>query len=122
MTTIVRPDEPIRVSEEPSSHTFGVVYANDIAFADMMKKPPLEFRPGAIIVRAKLARENSEKPDLLAVMIKRNSGFNPTAHDWEFLVVNGEATKVRKRDYKGECLECHRSQHDFVYGDYVKKL
>jgi hypothetical protein len=87
----------------------------------MNATPRLSFRPGAIIVREKLARPDSKTPRLLAVMIKRETGFNPPAHDWEFLIVNGEGTTIRKREKKGACFGCHQSQKDFVYGDYERK-
>jgi len=102
-------------------HTFGVVYANDIAFADMNATPRVSFRPGAIIVREKLSKPDSTTPQLLAVMIKRETGFNPPANDWEFLVVTGDGTKIRKRVKKGACFGCHQSQKDLVYGDYEQK-
>ena len=102
-------------------HTYGVVYANDIALQDIDAKSRLHFKPGAVVVREKLAGPDSKTPDLLAVMIKREPGFNPRANDWEFLIVNGDATKIRRREKRGACFECHRSQKDFVYGNYEKK-
>jgi Cytochrome P460 len=101
-------------------HLFGVIYANDIALEDMNAQPRLNFRTGAIIVREKLSKPDSP-PKLLAAMIKREPGFNPVANDWEFLVLNGPATKIRNRSKKGACFECHKSQHDFVYGNYEQK-
>ena len=102
-------------------HTFGVVYANDIALEAMNATPRSSFKPGAMIVRAKLSQPDSATPDLLAVMIKREKGFNPSGNDWEFLTLNGSATTIRSRRKKGACFECHRSQQDFVYGNYERK-
>lgn len=50
-------------------------------------------------------------------MLKRVLGFNPKGGDWEFLLVDGEASKVIERQKKGSCLECHVTQRerDFVY-------
>ena len=104
-------------STGPKQHSYGVVYANPVALASM-SEPRTQFRPGAIIVREKVAKPDSDSPELLAVMIKREAGFNPRADDWEFLVLNGAANRIRKRQKTGECLDCHRSQKDFVYGDY----
>ena len=80
----------------------------------------LIFRPGAIIVREKLANANSKMPELLAVMMKHESGFNPAANDWEFLILNGGATNVQHREKTGSCLQCHASQKekDFVFKGY----
>lgn len=50
-------------------------------------------------------------------MLKRAPGFNPKGGDWEFLLVDGEASKVIERQKKGSCLECHVTQRerDFAY-------
>jgi hypothetical protein len=70
-----------------------------------------------MIVREKLAHEADVQPQLIAVMIKRAPGFNPTGGDWEFLTTDGALTKVRERQKRGSCLECHSSQseRDFVF-------
>lgn len=72
---------------------------------------------GSIIVREKLARADDQRPQLLAVMIKRTSGFSPRGGDWEYLILDGALTKVRERRKQGPCLECHESQRsrDFVF-------
>jgi nitrate reductase cytochrome c-type subunit len=53
----------------------------------------------------------------LSVMIKRASGFNRSANDWEFLAIDGAMTQIEVSQKKGSCLECHVSQkaRDFVY-------
>lgn len=50
-------------------------------------------------------------------MIKRGPDFNPAGGDWEFLVFDGELKRLRERQKKGSCLECHASQQsrDFVF-------
>jgi hypothetical protein len=54
---------------------------------------------------------------MLAVMIKRGPDFNPASGDWEFLVFDGGLKRLRERQKKGSCLECHASQQsrDFVF-------
>jgi hypothetical protein len=58
-------------------------------------------------------------------MVKRESGFNPATHDWEFFVldVSKDGTKIRQRgstevaNSSGGCLSCHiqaRQQWDLV--------
>jgi Cytochrome P460 len=107
--------------KEPATHqgeqSFGVVYANAPARGPLGSLESQTFPVGSIIVREKLARADSEVPELLAVMMKRAPGFNPKAGDWEFLLVNGDASKVIERQKKGSCLDCHASQRerDFVY-------
>ena len=54
-------------------------------------------------------------------MIKREKGFNPAANDWEFLLVNGDSTKITKRQKTGDCQQCHasRTSRDFIMSDYA---
>jgi hypothetical protein len=83
----------------------------------MLSKGPAKFPAGSIIVREKLSKEGDDRPELLAVMIKRAAGFNPAGGDWEFLTVDGQVSKIRERQKKGSCLDCHSSQRDadFVF-------
>jgi hypothetical protein len=96
------------------------VYANDLARKAYSRYGGPDFAVfpvGSILVREKLMRSNSDKPQLLSVMIKRENGFNPDGGDWSFLITDGAATKVKQRKKKGDCLECHRwmGSHDFVF-------
>ncbi len=72
---------------------------------------------GAAIVREKLLTPTSDSPEMVAAMVKREKGFNPAADDWEFLVINGSMTKIKTRQKKGACQQCHDSQkhRDFVF-------
>ena len=109
-------------NHEGGSNTFGVVYLNSLAREAMNAQPAIQFPRGSIIVREKLAKADDVQPELLTVMIKRASGFNPKANDWEFLMINGAVTKIRERQKNGECLNCHVSQKqsDFVFPPPVK--
>jgi hypothetical protein len=61
-------------------------------------------------------------------MVKREAGFNPATHDWEFfeLDVSKKGTQIRKRGFAevvnrfgGNCFACHvqaRPQWDLVCG------
>lgn len=94
-----------------------MVYANDLARKAYFAEAPQVFPLGSIFVREKLSEATSTKPELLAVMIKREKGFNPSAGDWLFLTVSGAATEVKQRTKRGACLECHESawERDFVF-------
>jgi hypothetical protein len=50
-------------------------------------------------------------------MIKRERGYNPAGGDWQFLLTDGSMNKVKLKQKKGQCLDCHQSQRDtdFVY-------
>lgn len=93
---------------------------NDIARSTVPESRPLIYPEGAVIVREKLKTE-AGAPELLTAMIKRKKGFNPEANDWEFLLVSGNATKIRKREKIGDCLDCHGSvaPKDFVFDNYL---
>jgi hypothetical protein len=94
-----------------------MVYVNELARKAYSASPAQPFPIGSILVREKLIRSNSEKPQVLTVMIKREKGFNTEGGDWSFLAMDGAATKVLKRKKKGDCLECHQSasDRDFVF-------
>ena len=99
---------------------FGAVYLNDNARSALTQSKPLLYPEGAVIVREKLATEEAS-PELLTAMIKRKKGFNPEANDWEFLIINGDATKITKREKTGACQSCHQSvsAKDFVFDNYL---
>jgi len=104
-------------THEDGGNSFGVVYVNSLAREFVSAAPSIQFPPGAIIVREKLAKADDARPQLLAVMIKRVRGFNPKANDWEFLMLDGATNKILERQKEGSCLDCHaaQKQRDFVY-------
>jgi hypothetical protein len=106
-----------KATHEYSGDSFGVVYVNSLAREFVNAAPYVQFPLGAIIVREKLAKADDARPQLLAVMIKRTRGFNPSGNDWEFLMLNGATNKILERQKEGSCLDCHASQkqRDFVY-------
>lgn len=112
------PAPPKREATHVESGTsYGVVYANERARAAFDRLEPAAFPAGSVIVREKLNNPGDASPLMLAVMLKRAPGFNPAGGDWEFLLVDGAASKVVERQKKGSCLDCHASQRerDFVY-------
>ena len=100
-----------------SGTSYGVVYANERARTAFDRLDSTAFPAGSVIVREKLNDPGDESPLMLAVMLKRAPGFNPAGGDWEFLLVDGAASKVIERQKKGSCLDCHvsRRERDFVY-------
>jgi hypothetical protein len=108
----------------------GSVYANVLAMVAIRKTFPAATQPpgvlpdwtritfpiGSILVREKSPGRPGGEPDLLAVMIKRRPGFDPSGGDWEYLVANGRLTRIVSRK-RSECVTCHsyQLQHDFVY-------
>lgn len=104
-------------TNESDANSFGVVYVNDVGREAMQSERRAKFPVGSIIVRERLARIEDVQPQHLVVMIKRAAGFNPAGGDWEFLTVDGQVSKIRERQKKGSCLDCHSSQRDadFVF-------
>jgi hypothetical protein len=90
--------------------SFGVVYANELARKVIASGNRGTFPKGSIIVREKLIKADDKEPQLLAVMIKRERGFNPSGGDWLFLTADGAKAKIGERQKKGSCLSCHKSQ------------
>ena len=94
----------------------GIVFANELAL-DAIRRELREFPEGSVLVREKQSSKDPAKPELLAVMIKRQEGFNTNGGDWQFLTTNGSLTKVNLNQKIGICLDCHETQkrNDFVY-------
>ena len=104
-----------------SLFSFGAVYANDLAKAEIERTNP-NFPVGAIIVREKNASETAAAPDTVIAMVKREKGFSKETGDWEFFVFNGADLKMQKRETKGDCAACHSraSDTDWIFRDYLK--
>lgn len=102
---------------------FGVVYANDLADAELEKENP-QFPVGSIIVREKLDAATSETPQTVIAMVKREKGFSEETGDWEFFVFDGADLKMQRRETKGDCATCHATaaKTDWVFRDYLKGL
>jgi hypothetical protein len=95
--------------------SFGFAYVNEIGSGGF-RRQPFAFATGTMIVREKLLSLNAN-PERLVVMVKHEKAFNPKTNGWEFLIVNGDATKVLRREKNGHCLKCHlsASNNDFVF-------
>jgi predicted metal-binding protein len=114
-------DLELAVDSEHSLFSYGFVYANDPASPEMEKADPV-FPAGAIIVREKMKTEDSETPETVIAMVKREKGFSKKTDDWEFFVFDGEYFKVNTRETRGSCAECHSNarQTDWVFRGYLK--
>ena len=117
---------------------YGEVYINEIAakaakqydfqFTEVENKnapassktsaDAFRFPTGSIIVREKIVAKD-ETVESLAVMIKRESSFNPQSDGWQFLYLDPITLAVTKND-QVTCLSCHKrnKQTDFVFNSY----
>jgi len=113
--------EPERKEKPDNMHAsgspLGAVYVNELAGQAIAAEKAEKFPVGSIIVREKLAKPDDKEPELVAVMIKREPGFNPAGGDWLFLTADGTLAKIRERQKTGSCLGCHKSEraNDFVF-------
>ena len=107
---------------EKNGTTFGVVYANDRAKTEIEKDTP-DFPVGAIIVREKHLSADSETPETVIAMVKREKGFSKKTGDWEFFTFSGADLKMQRRETRGDCAKCHiqAEKTDWVFRDYLKK-
>ncbi len=111
--------------------SYGEVYVNDKGVEAMIKTKTPTYTVGTIIIREKLPfilekdkeEKDKDKPELLTVMVKREKGFNPENGDWEFLVIEGDKSKIRQREKTGSCVQCHSHQkaNDFVFRSYLSE-
>ena len=101
--------------------TFGEVYANDLAKAEIEKENP-QFPVGSIIIREKNETATSQTPQVVIAMVKREQGFSKDSGDWEFFTFNGADLKMQRRETKGDCATCHIQavKTDWIFRDYLK--
>jgi len=114
---------PISARGGPHTNKYVSVYVNSIGKDAMMTMVSSKFPIGSMIVKEKLARQDSEKPELLTAMIKREVGYYPQGGDWEYLLINGTATEVQERGKLDYCAGCHAPYKgdDFVTRIYLPR-
>jgi hypothetical protein len=105
----------------PHSRKFITVYVNDIGRHAMMEEETPHFPQGSIVVKEKLSTPMSSTPELLTVMIKRASGYNPESGDWEYLVTDGTGKSIQKRGKLENCQGCHLRDKstDYISRSYL---
>lgn len=113
--------QSLETSDNPHRQKFFIVYVNEIGRQAMMSQAKPMFPEGSIIVKEKLLAKDSPAPELLTVMVKREKGFNQGSGDWEYMVVNGERTKIEGRGKLENCQSCHllKSETDYVFRSYL---
>lgn len=112
---------PGRQEPSPHLHKYVSVFVNPVGRAEMMTKESPKFPVGSMIVKEKFGSPDSTMPEMLTAMIKREAGYNPDSGDWEFLVLDGAASKIIEQGKLTRCSGCHRPyQHsDFVTRTYL---
>jgi Cytochrome P460 len=110
-----------RPSVNPHQNKFISVYVNGAGQRAMMTALAPVFPQGSMIVKEKLSGRDSPEPELLTAMLKREKGYNPESGDWEYLVLDGSASKIVERGRLASCSGCHAaySRTDFVTRLYL---
>jgi hypothetical protein len=105
----------------PHSNAYINVFVNEAGRAAMIDPRDSAFPAGSVIVKEKLHDDQSVEPDLLTVMIKREPGYNPSAGNWEFAVVDGKVRSAQAQGKLANCMECHMtvSHSDYVFRTYL---
>lgn len=105
----------------PHQDKFISVYVNGLGQEAMMTERNPEFPQGSLIVKEKLSDRESQAPEMLTAMFKRERGYDPKRGDWEYLVLDGSASKIVERGRLASCRSCHvaYSSTDFVTRRYL---
>jgi hypothetical protein len=103
------------LAANPHRDKFVSVYVNETGRQAMMTQLHPEFPLGSVIVKEKLSDKDSQSPELLTAMIKREKGYNPESGDWEYLVLDGSASKISKRGKLANCSSCHAAYDKSEY-------
>jgi Cytochrome P460 len=76
---------------------------------------------GALILKQKFKDAAGTKTALFTGMLKREKGYAPKWGDWEFFVLNSQATAVRLARDLQSCIDCHAPFRgsDFVSRRYL---
>ena len=92
---------------------------NRLTVSNKIAEDAFRFPTGSIIVREKIVAKGKLTVESLAVMIKRESSFNPQSDGWQFLFLDPKTLAITKND-QVICLSCHtlRKETDFVFNSY----
>jgi hypothetical protein len=114
-------DQKKMEAASPHRDKYVTVYVNELGKHAMMQEKFPHFPEGSIIVKEKLTTKESTMPELLTVMIKRETGYNPGSGDWEFMALDGTAKEVRARGRLEKCQACHELNKttDYVSRNYL---
>jgi hypothetical protein len=107
-----------RQGPSPHQDKYISVFVNSLGREEMMTKRSPKFPIGSMIVKEKLRSHDSTKPEMLTAMIKREAGYNPESGDWEYLVLDGAASKIVEQGKLTRCSGCHRP---YKFSDFITR-
>jgi hypothetical protein len=87
---------------------------------DTMKTGKGTYPRGTLILKEKLGAADATKAELFTGMLKREQGYSAESGDWQFFVLNSDATTVSTGNTRS-CIHCHApfSDTDFVSRSYL---
>ena len=103
----------------PHSNKYILVYVNDVGKAAMMSEKHPKFPPGSIIVKEKLSEKINRLPELLTIMVKRSEGYDQANGNWDYLVVDGDSSRIERPANVRSCQTCHLAHKET---DYVSRI
>jgi hypothetical protein len=108
------------------------VYVNEIGKGAMMEQKQPHFPEGSVIVKEKLGeamkwengvwrQQSPSPPELLTVMRKRETGYDPAKGDWEYLVFDGSGKTLQASGKLETCQACHSllKNSDYIARSYL---
>jgi hypothetical protein len=105
------------------------IWVNPRGKAAFLSAKPVQFPVGSIVLKEKFQVEGTKKdawsqhrlakdarPVLLTAMLKREPGYDPANGDWEYVVLNGDASSQSTEGLEN-CAKCHADMKakDFVF-------
>ena len=108
--------------ETPHKDNFIRVYVNEVGQEAMLKARDPKFPVGTIVIKEKLAQKQSQKPEFYTIMVKRESGYDSSSGDWQYLIMNSAQTRIEKPSDIESCQSCHAAwakRSDFVSRAYL---
>jgi len=114
---------PGRDESSPHLNKYISVYVNETGRDAMMTQRTPRFPPGSLIVKEKLSSKTSTEPEILTAMVKHEQGYNPESGDWEYLVLNGNASAILEQGKLARCQSCHLAYRssDFITRTYLPR-
>jgi hypothetical protein len=103
------------VDRGPHRNKYVTVFVNAEGSPAMLEQVNPHFPVGSIVVKEKLNSPTEGTPELLTAMVKREAGFNPASGDWEYLVLDGNASTITQRGKLASCNSCHTAYKDQDY-------
>ena len=115
--------DPLAPVNDPHGNRYVSVYVNEAGESAMLAEKKPVFPPGSVIVMEHRDAGSDPSPALLTAMVKHDRGSAPHRSDWEFLFMDGGASKIADPQMLADCWVCHISypQSDHVIRGYLPK-